>query len=161
MLHPCLVPESPEDASKKVVVPAVTDLYMTPELDAPFYLMGVRGSLTPLVMYPKIKAFEYILLDQAQDPTTHALVRTMTPEQRVQLERMREMAGAKHPLRNFVERSPEGLRRTVEHMLRIFTEGDDPRPTQAFFERFRAAMERFKALGEYDPETRTLKIGKQ
>lgn len=81
VIYPSKV-QDPEDASKAIVFPAITDLYMTPELDVPIYCMQKRNSLSPLTMVPQIKVWQYAFLNNEQDEVTKLVRQRMSMDER-------------------------------------------------------------------------------
>ena len=64
---------------------AITDLFMSPELDEPIYCMQKRNALSPLASVPSIKVSQFALLHDSQDKTTQAIERNMSRDNRQKL----------------------------------------------------------------------------
>jgi hypothetical protein len=52
VIYPSLITSDDESNPKKILFPAITDLFMTPELDVPIYCMHKRNTLSPLATIP-------------------------------------------------------------------------------------------------------------
>jgi len=62
-----------------------------------------------------------------------------------------------------VARAPREIQVKVERIIERFRKpfSQETRPNEQFFRFFQIAMERVKAMGDYDPSTNTIKIKKQ
>ena len=60
MAFVCIVPTrivDPEMPDRKILYPAITDLYQYPDLSLPIYCMQRRNALSPLSMVPLPKVY--------------------------------------------------------------------------------------------------------
>lgn len=136
---------------------------MTPELDLPIYSMHKRNALSPLAMVPQIKVNQYVLLANPNEPAAKKVRESMRREERERLDEMMAMFSGEDPGARYIVRAPHEVqtkvRRLIDRFAKPFT--TETRPNEQFFKFFQVAMDRVRALGEYDAATNTLKIKKQ
>lgn len=83
---PCKIVDDDNPDQAPLAFGAITDLFMTPELDLPIYSMHKRNALSPLATVPEIRVAQYALLGNHDDPTCRALRSRMKPSEREQID---------------------------------------------------------------------------
>jgi hypothetical protein len=136
---------------------------MTPELDLPIYSMQKRNALSPLAMVPHIRVAQYVLLSNPQEPACKAVRDKLTRDERERLDEMMAVFSGEDPGARYLARAPRDVQQKVERIVERFRKpfSQETRPNEQFFRFFQIAMERVKAMGDYDPATNTIKIKKR
>ncbi len=163
VVQPCKLVDDDNPHQRPLPFAAITDLFMTPELDLPIYSMQKRNALSPLAMVPAIKVNQYVLLNSPNDPAGRKVRESMRREERERLDEMIAMFSGDEPGARYLARAPHEVQTKVRRVIDRFAKpfSTDTRPSEQFFKFFQVAMERVRALGEYDAATNTLKIKRQ
>jgi hypothetical protein len=162
-VQPCKIvnDENPDD--RPIPFAAITDLFTTPELETPIYSMHKRNALSPLAMVPTIKVNQYVLLSHEGDALVKKVRASMRREERERLDEMAAMFSGVDPGARYIARAPHEVQVKVQRLIERFRKpfGPDTRPNEEFFKFFQVAMDRVRAMGEYDAASNTLKIKKR
>ncbi len=162
-VQPCKLVDDDNPDQAPLPFAAITDLFMVPELDLPIYSMHKRNALSPLAMVPSIRVFQYVLLNHQEDVSCKAVRDKLTRQERERLDEMLAVFSGDEPGASYVARAPREIQVKVERIIERFRKpfSQETRPNEQFFRFFQIAMERVKAMGDYDPSTNTIKIKKQ
>jgi len=149
VVQPCKIVNDDAPDDRPIPFAAITDLFMTPELDLPIYSMQKRNALSPLAMVPQIKVNQYVLLANPNEPAAKKVRESMRREERERLDEMIAMFSGEDPGARYIVRAPHEVqtkvRRLIDRFAKPFT--TETRPNEQFFKFFQVAMDRVRALG--------------
>jgi hypothetical protein len=150
----------PEDPSKSIVFPAITDLYMTPELDVPIYCMQKRNSLSPLTMVPQIKVWQYAFLNNEQDEVTKLVRQRMSLDERRRFDEICGVMMSSDPWRRIKTHLKPEQQDKIEQLILRFSKpfSTETRPPNEFFRFFQIAMDKLNEIADVDMKSGIIKV---
>jgi hypothetical protein len=155
VIHPSVVIAEDGTNSKKILFPAITDLFMTPELDVPIYCMHKRNTLSPLATIPEVKVSQIALLHDPDDEVTRTVRQKMSLDERRMFDELCGIMQSSDPWRGLRHRVTQKDREDIEQLILTFSKPFTPetRPNEEFFRFFQLALDRLKTIADVDFST--------